>query len=169
MRKSNTLLVAVGGLVGLGIILSFYGNQVIFEDLAKEEGDIKFGQDLIVRVELDETQNKKGIYAVQILNFKDDGIFSANVYDPSGIEIESQTIREEVFEGQFDILSSGSYQLVVKSANQEDVKVYGVIGPEPDAGVKSLGFVSLYILVIGLVGMVGVGIYAIKERKRKSS
>ena len=44
--------------------------------------------------------------------------------------------------------------------------MYGVIGPEPDAAVKSIGFISLYILVIGLIGMVGVAIYAIKNRKK---
>lgn len=165
MQKSGILLVIVGGLVAIGIVLSFYGNQVIFEELAKEEGDIKFGEDLRVSIELDESISKTGIYAIQILNFKED-VFSAKVYDPLGIEIESQTINEEVFEGNFDIISSGEYQLVVKSTEQEESRVLGVIGPEPDAGVKSLGFISLYILIIGLIGMVGVGIYAIKNRRR---
>jgi hypothetical protein len=44
-----------------------------------------------------------------------------------------------------------------------------VIGPEPDAGKKSLGFISLYILIVGLIGMVGVAIYAIKNRKKSFS
>ena len=165
MQKSGILLVIVGGLVGIGIVLSFYGNQVIFEDLAKEEGDVRFGEDLRVSIELDESISKKGIYAIQILNFKED-VFSVKVYDPLGIEIESQNINEEVFEGNFEIISPGQYELVIKSTEQEESRVFGVIGPEPDAGAKSLGFISLYILVIGLIGMVGVGIYAIKNRRR---
>lgn len=158
-------MVVVGGLVGIGIILSVYGNQAIFEDLAKEEGEIVFGEDLTVTIELEESVNKKGIYAVQILNFKEN-TFSVSLYDPFGIEIESKSINEEVFEGEFDIVSTGTYQLVIKSNEQEKSRVYGVIGPEPDAGVKSLGFISLYVLVIGLIGMIGVGIYAIKNRRR---
>lgn len=165
MQKSNILLVGVGCLVSVGIVLSFFGNQMIFEDLAKSEGDIKVGNKLEISTELDETVNKNGIYAVQILDFKE-GVFSASVYDPLGIEIESQSINKEVFEGKFDIISSGTYLLVIESNSQDESKVYGVIGPEPDAGVKSIGFISLYILVIGLIGMVGVAIYAIKNRRK---
>ena len=163
MQKSNILLVGVGCLVSVGIVLSFFGNQMIFEDLAKSEGGIKVGNQLEISTELDETVNKNGIYAVQILDFKE-GVISASVYDPFGIEIESQSINKEVFEGKFDIISSGTYLLVIESNSQDESKVYGVIGPEPDAGIKSIGFISLYILVIGLIGMVGVAIYAIKNR-----
>ncbi|WP_249111036.1 hypothetical protein [Nitrosopumilus sp. K4] len=158
-------MVIVGVMVAIGIVLSFYGNQVIFQDLAKEEGEVSFGQELIIEIELDQEQNDNGIYAVQILSFKE-GVFSAEVYDPLGIKIDSQSINEEVFEGSFDIFSSGKYQLVIKSTDQESTKIFGVIGPEPDAGAKSIGFISLYILVIGLIGMAGVGIYAIKNRKK---
>ena len=165
MQKSSILLILVGGLVGIGIVLSFFGNQVIFEDLAKAESNVKFGEDLVVEIELEESINKKGVYAVQILDFKED-LFRLSVYDPIGIEIESQKIDEEVFEGGFEIISSGTYQLVVKSSDQEETRIFGVIGPEPDAGAKSLGFISLYILVVGLIGMAGIGIYAIKNRRR---
>ena len=165
MQKSSILLILVGGLIAIGIILSFYGNQVIFQDLSKAEGDVRLGENLEVTSKLDESENKKGIYAVQILNFRED-IFSARVYDPLGIEIESNLINEEVFEGTFDVISSGTYQLVIKSESQEETRVLGVIGPEPDVGAKSIGFISLYILVIGVIGMAGVGIYAIKNRRR---
>lgn len=165
MQKANLLLVIVGSLVAIGIILSFFGNQMIFEDLAKAEGDIKIGNQLEVSVELDKAINKNGIYAIQVLNFKE-GVFSASVYDPLGIEIGSHSINKEVFEGRFDIVSSGTYLLVIQSNSQDESRVYGVIGPEPDAGVKSIGFISLYILIIGLIGLVGVAIYAIKNRRK---
>lgn len=165
MQKSGALLIIVGLLVAIGIVLSFYGNQVVFQDLVKGEGDVSLVQDLTVESELDQELNDKGIYAVQILDFKND-VFSVSVYDPSGIEIDSQQIDNEVFEGGFDIISSGKYQIVIKSTDQDATKVFGVIGPEPDANAKSLGFISLYILVIGLIGMVGVGIYAVKNRRK---
>lgn len=167
MQKSGILFVIVGSIVGMGIILSFYGNQVIFEDLNKGEGQVKFGENLIIPVELDNTETQTGIYAVQIINFKE-GI-TAKILDPFDKEIESQLIDEEVFEGRFNIAVSGIYKLVIENTDEKEIKIFGVIGPEPDAGKKSLGFISLYILIIGLIGMVGVAIYAIKNRKKSFS
>ena len=167
MQKSGILFVIVGSIVGVGIILSFYGNQVIFEDLIKGEGQVKFGENLITPVELDNTETQTGIYAVQIINFKE-GI-TAKILDPFDKEIESQLIDEEVFEGRFNIAVSGIYKLVIENTDEKEIKIFGVIGPEPDAGKKSLGFISLYILIIGLIGMAGVAIYAIKNRKKSFS
>ena len=167
MQRSGILFVIVGSIVGVGIILSFYGNQVIFEDLIKGEGQVKFGENLIIPVELDNTETQTGIYAVQIINFKE-GI-TAKILDPFDKEIESQLIDEEVFEGRFNIVVSGIYKLVIENTDEKEIKIFGVIGPEPDAGKKSLGFISLYILIIGLIGMVGVVIYAIKNRKKSFS
>ncbi|MEK6907646.1 MAG: hypothetical protein AABX92_00025 [Thermoproteota archaeon] len=167
MQKSGILFVIVGSIVGVGIILSFYGNQVIFEDLNKGEGQVKFGENLIIPVELDNTETQTGIYAVQIINFKE-GI-TAKILDPFDKEIESQLIDEEVFEGRFNIAVSGIYKLVIENTDEKEIKIFGVIGPEPDAGKKSLGFISLYILIIGLIGMAGVAIYAIKNRKKSFS
>ena len=167
MQRSGILFVIVGSIVGVGIILSFYGNQVIFEDLNKGEGQVKFGENLIIPVELDNTETQTGIYAIQIINFKE-GI-TAKILDPFDKEIESQLIDKEVFEGRFNIAVSGIYKLVIENTDEKEIKVFGVIGPEPDAGKKSLGFISLYILIIGLIGMVGVAIYAIKNRKKSFS
>lgn len=167
MQKSGILFVIVGSIVGVGIILSFYGNQVIFEDLNKGEDQVKFGENLIIPVELDNTETQTGIYAVQIINFKE-GII-AKILDPFDKEIESQSMDKEVFEGRFNIAVSGIYKLVIENTDEKEIKIFGVIGPEPDAGKKSLGFISLYILIIGLIGMVGVAIYAIKNRKKSFS
>ena len=167
MQKQGILFVIVGSIVGVGIILSFYGNQVIFEDLIKGEGQVKFGENLIIPVELDNTETQTGIYAIQIINFKE-GI-TAKILDPSDKEIESQSINEEVFEGRFNIAMSGIYKLVIENTDEKEIKIFGVIGPEPDAGKKSLVSISPWILIIGLIGVVGVAIYAIKNRKKSLS
>ena len=167
MQRSGILFVIVGSIVGMGIILSFYGNQVIFEDLVKGESQVKGSENLIIPVELDNTKTQTGIYAIQITDFKE-GI-TAKILDPFDKEIEFQFINEEVFEGRFNIATSGMYKLVIENTDEKELKIFGVIGPEPDAGKKSLGFISLYILVIGLIGMVIVTIYAIKNRKKSFS
>src|SRR3989338_7901754 len=140
MQKSGILFVIVGSIVGVGIILSFYGNQVIFEDLNKVEGQVKFGENLIIPVELDNTETQTGIYAVQIINFKE-GI-TAKILDPFDKEIESQLIDKEVFEGRFNIAVSGIYKLVIENTDKKEIKIFG---------------------------MVGVAIYAIKNRKKSFS
>jgi len=167
MQKPGILFMIVGSIVGVGIISSFYGNQVIFEDLIKGEGQVKFGENLIIPVELDNTETQTGIYAIQIINFKE-GI-TAKILDPFDKEIESQSINKEVFEGRFNITMSGIYKLVIENTDEKEIKIFGVIGPEPDAGKKSLVSISPWILIIGLIGVVGVAIYVIKNRKKSLS
>lgn len=167
MQRTGILFVIVGGIVCTGIVLSFYGNQVIFEDLIRDEGQIKVGESLTIPVELDNTETQNGIYAILIIDSNEKVI--AKILDPFDNEIESQSIEEEDFEGQFKITKSGIYKLVIENPNEKEIKISGVIGPEPDAGKKSLGFISLYVLIIGLIGMVIVPIYAIKNRKRSFS
>ena len=167
MKKSGIFLAVVGGLMGIGIILSFYGNYVIFEDLIQGDGDVGSGQDLIVEVELDHTETQTGIYAVQIIDFERATI-TASILDPFNTLIESQSINEEASEGLFDVATSGTYKLLIENRG-EQVKIFGVIGPEPDAGKRSLGFISLYILVIGLIGMLVVTVYIVINRKKASS
>ena len=167
MQRTGILFVIVGSIIGVGITLSFYGNQVIFEDLIKGEGQVKFGENLIIPVELDNTKTQTGVYAIQIIDFKKE--ITAKILDPFDKEIESQIINEEVFEGRFNIAVSGIYKLVIENTDEKEIKIFGVIGPEPDAGKKSVGFISIYILIIGLIGIVGVAIYAIKNRKKSFS
>ena len=164
MKKSGIALVASGALIGIGIILSFYGNYIIFEDLAKTNGIVNMESDLVLEVDLDNTKSKTGIFAVQIIDFKDQTI-SISIIDPQNNVIETKTINEEAYEGIFDLESSGTYKLVVEKTDNE-LTVSGVIGPEPDEWKRSLAFVSLYILVIGLIGMAMVAILIVINRKK---
>lgn len=164
MKKSGILLAMVGGLIGVGIILSFYGNYVIFEDLKKNDAEVSPQQELMVEVELDHNETRTGIYAVQIIDFEKSEV-KIRILDPFNTTIETQSIDEEVHEGLFAVETSGTYKLVIENTGEE-VKIFGVIGPEPDTGKRSLGFISLYILVIGLIGMAGVTVYIIINRKK---
>jgi len=167
MQKSGILFVIVGGIVGLGIILSFYGNQVIFEGLIKGDGQVKLGESLTIPVEFNSVQTQNGIYAIQIIDFKK-GI-TAKILDPFDKEIESQIINQEVFEGQFKIEESGTYKLVIENSDENEIKVFGVIGLEPDTAKKLLVRISPWILLIGLAGIMIVTIYVIKNRKKSFS
>ncbi len=167
MKKSGIFLVVVGALTGIGIILSFYGNSLIFEDLIQKDGDVGVGQDLIVEVELDTTKAQTGIYAVQIIEFEGATV-TASIIDPFDNVVESQSINQEAFEGLFDVSTSGTYQLLIENTG-EQLKIFGVIGPEPDSWVRTLGFISMYILIMGLIGMFIVTVYLVIKRKKEAS
>ncbi len=167
MQKTGIFVIIVVAIVGIGIGLSFYGNQVVFEDLNTEVGTITIGKDLRVTSEIG-TDSKMGIYAVEIIDFNESSRVSAKVLDPFNSLVESEEITEQRFEEKFELTNDGTYQLVLETSSEKEIQVFGVIGPEPDPSKKSIGFISLYILIIGLVGMSAVAIYAIKNRRSRS-
>jgi len=75
-------------------------------------------------------------------------------------------INEETIEKRFDVLETGTYKLIIESTSNEETQMFVAIGPLPDAGKKSLGFISVYILITGMVGLVAAGVYGVKNRVR---
>lgn len=164
MKKPVIFLAVVGGLIGVGIILSVYSNYLMFDNLSQGNEDIGLGQDLRIEAVLDSDESPKGIYAVQIINFETATV-TVNVLDPSFTEIASQSINEELFEGSFDVRVSGTYTLLIKN-DGEKIKAFGVIGPEPEDWKKSLDLISFVILLIGLIGMAVMIVYIAINRKK---
>ena len=159
------MLVASGVLIVIGLVLLVVGNQVILEGVSQGNGVVSINQDLTVSGEFSSEELAYGVYAVQIMEFKEN-TFSARVLDSSGIEISSQVIQSETMEKEFQIGQTGSYKLIIQSNSNGESQVFGAIGPLPDAGKKSLGFLSSYILIAGMAGLVVSGIYGVKRRKK---
>jgi len=165
VQKSGIMLISSATLIVIGLILGVLGNQIILDGISQGTGKVSSSQTLSISVEFDSQKTTIGIFAVQIMEFEDN-IFSAKVIDPFDNEIISQTINEETIEKEFDVLETGTYKLIIESISNEEPIVFAAIGPLPDAGKKSLGFISIIILVIGMVGLVVVGIYGVKNRRR---
>ena len=163
MQKSGIMIVISATLIVVGLILLVLGNQIILEGVSQGNQKVSSSQTLTISVDFDSQETPIGVFAVQIMEFKDN-TFSAKVLDPFDSEIISQTINEETIEKDFDVLDTGTYKLIIESTSSEETIVFAAIGPLPDAGKKSLGFISVYILVIGMVGLVVVGIYGVKNR-----
>jgi len=165
MKKSAIMLVVSGALIVIGLIMLVIGNQIVLEGVSQGNGKVSLSQTLTISGDFDTQETSSGVFAVQVMEFKDN-TFSARVLDSFDIEVFSQEINEETIEQEFDVLETGAYKLIIESTSNEETHVFGAIGPLPDAGKKTLGFISVYVLVIGMIGLVGVGVYAVKNRKR---
>ena len=166
MEKSVAYLAVVGGLLVTGIILSFYGAQLTVQDLSTNEGMISPSEHLEIQAELDPAKSETGVFVVQILDFRD-GEIIAKISDPLGYEFMSKQIDKESVEERFEITSKGAYQLLIENSSPDDIQIMGVLGHMPDKGTLSVGITGFYILIVGLVGIVGVGIYVIKAKRKE--
>jgi len=158
------ILIVSGALIAVGLILLVLGNQVILEGINQGNGKISQSQSLTISVEFDMQETTRGVFAIQIIDFKDNTL-TAKILDPSDIEIIYQIINEETIEKEFDIVDTGMYKLIIENEDNDEVQVFVAMGPLPDADKKILGLISGYILVVGMIGMIGFGINGIRNRK----
>ena len=164
MHKSKIILVISGTLIAIGLVLSAIGEQVILEGISQEREKISLEKTLTISSNFDIQETPIGIFNVQIMDFKDN-TFSVKILDPFEIEIISQEIDNETIENKFDIFETGTYKLIIKSTSNEESLVVGSIGPLPDTNKMFLRYISMSVLLSGLIGLVGTGVYAIKNRR----
>ena len=166
MQKSGLIIVVLGLLIVTGLVVSIVGNQVTLEGINQGNGEVSSTQTVTISVDFDMEKTPIGIFAVQVMEFKENTI-SIKILDPSDIEIIFQEVNEDTIEEKFDVLETGTYQLVIQSSNDEGIYVTGAIGPLPDANKKNIiSIISTSTLLIGMIGLVVIGIYGIKNRKR---
>lgn len=155
----------VVGILAAGIILSFYGAQLTTHDIIVKEENVVPGNAVEVSKELDPEISETGVYAVLIEKYEEDSI-SISVYDPFDSKILSSVAEKESNEERFEIKSSGTYKLEIENLGEEDTKIIAGLGYMPDASTLSVGITGFFLLVVGLIGIVGIGIYAIKNRPK---
>ncbi len=165
MHKAKIILLISGMLIAAGLVLSAIGEQVILEGISQEREEINSDKTLSISSNFDTRETSIGIFNVQIMDFKDNTFF-VKVLDPFEIEIISQEIEKESFENKFDVFETGTYKLIIKSTSSEENLVVGSIGPLPDDSKIFLRYISLFVLLGGLIGLVGSGIYVVKNRRR---
>ena len=165
MEKPLIFLLVVGGLIAAGIILSFYGSQLTTQDIIVKEESIAPASTVEVSIELDPKVSELGVFAVLLEKYEEDSI-SVSVYDPSGSEIISKIAEKETTEERFEIISSGTYKLEIKNSGLEESQIVAGLGYMPDAATLSIGITGFYLLIVGLIGIVGIGVYAVRNRKK---
>jgi len=165
MERSGLFLLIVGVLIIVGMALSFYGSQIITEDLVTEQSDLISGEIFETFADLDPIISESGVYVVQTTNFQEN-VINVKIFDPIGNQIISKTIESESFEDRFEILSSGEYRIIIENTGSEDTAIFLAIGHLPDTSKLSVGITGFYILVVGMIGIAGLVILTIKNRRK---
>ena len=100
MQKTGLVIVIFGVLIVAGLATSVVENQVTLEGIIQGNGKVNSSQIVTISVNLDKNETPIGIFAVQVMDFKEN-TFSAKILDPSGIEIISEKINEDTLEQEF--------------------------------------------------------------------
>ena len=127
---------------------------------------MNLAQVITISADLDKNETPIGIFAVQIMQFKEN-TFSAKILDPSGMEIISEKINEDTIEQEFEIFDSGNYELIIQSSDDKESYVAGAIGPIPNADNQIIfSTVSIICTILGMIGLVIIAIYEIRNKRR---
>ncbi|HSD04421.1 MAG TPA: hypothetical protein VLB45_01545 [Nitrosopumilaceae archaeon] len=164
MKKPLLLLVIGGFLVVFGIGLSVYGSQLIIENLATQDQRLGIGMSMEITKDLDLSTNENGVYVIQITDFKNEDRVDATVFDPSGQILTSKTIEHSPLQDNFEILTSGTFKLLVENLSEREIDVTAVIGNLPQDESLTISIFGFIVIIIGLVGLVVGIIYFIKSR-----
>lgn len=155
-----------GILIVTGLGTSVLENQVTLEGITQGNGKVSVSEIVTISVDLDKNETPMGIFAVQIMEYKEN-TFSAKILDPSGMEIISEKINEDTIEQEFEIFDSGNYELIIQSSDDKESYVAGAIGPIPDADNQIIfSTVSIICTIFGMIGLVIIAIYEIRNKKR---
>ena len=167
MERPLVFLLIVGSLIGAGIILSFYGAQLATQNLTIKEENLDPGSSMEVIVELVPSIGETGVYGILLAKFEENTIY-VSVFDPLGAaQILSKKVDHESTEERFKIDSSGSYKMVIENSGLEEIQIVAGIGYMPDSNTLSVGIVGFYILVVGLIGIGGIVVYTIRNRRKE--
>ncbi len=167
MDRPLIFLLIVGALIAGGIILSFYGSQLTTQNIIVKEEIVLPDSSLEVSIELDPSVRETGVFAVVVLENFEDGTISFSVFDPFGSKIISKIAEKESTEERFEITSGGTYKLEIQNSGLEESNVVVGLGYMPDEGTRLIGVMGTSILISGLIGIVGIAVYSIRNRQKK--
>jgi len=168
VQKSLILLLIVGALLAGGIIISFYGSQLTTQNIIVKEESILSDSAVELSIELDPSVGETGVFAVVVIENFEEGTISVSVFDPLGSKIISKITEKESTEERFEITSGGTYKLEIKNSGIKESKVVVGLGYMPGAGTQIIGIIGSSLLIVGLIGIVGIGVYSIRNRKKYS-
>jgi hypothetical protein len=168
MNKPSILLILIGALIGIGTILLFYGSQLITADLTIEEQTIKPGELYELSKDLTIGISSAGVYVVQTID-SDAPSIQLKIYDPLGNEIVSRQIDKKSVEDRFEITADGTYRLSIEVSGLDEIRVVAGFGHQPDMSISYVAISGFVTISVGLIGLVGFGVYAVSQRQKRKT
>lgn len=166
MKKSHLILFVGGGLVAIGMILSYFGASFISGQVTINEAIVNATIPVTLEKELDSLVSNKGAYVVRAEDFENADLV-ATLYGPSGDQIASKKIAQVSTEEYFDINAKGAYKLQVSNDGKEIPIVFGLTYM-PDKSIIALNFLGQSMIITGFIGVLVAGVYALMTRKKSS-
>ncbi len=163
MERPVVILLCMAGVLAAGLGLSAYAGVVVLEDITVLVSSVSAGAPLELTATI---PPGTGVFAMDIQDYNDGMDIQARVLGPLGYEAASARIDSAQYEGSFAVDEEYEYVLVIESGGAEPVSLVAALGPMPDPSKNALGFVSLYMLVIGVAGMIISAAYMIWSRRR---
>lgn len=164
MKRAHAILLIGGALVAAGMVVSYFGSQLVTQDLAVTEGLLGSGTPIEVTKELDPTRSGVGAFVVRADSFEG-GKLRATLFDPSGAQIASTEINAASTEEQFEITQKGTYRLVLENSGAETSGIIGLTHM-PEKSVLALNLLGQGIIVSGFVGLAIALVYMLAAKKR---
>lgn len=165
IKKLHLILFVGGGLVAIGMILSYTGASVISGQVSIKETLVNGTIPVTLEKELDPTITNQGAFVVRAEGIEKASLV-ATVYGPTG-EITSKSIIDVSTEEYFDIESKGTYRLEVRNSAEEVPIVMGLTHM-PDKSIVALNILGQSMIITGFVGVGIAAIYALKTKKKSS-
>ena len=168
MVKPKLILVASGILVLIGIAITAFQSQTTSENLSNQQTTISKEKNMIVTKTMDPSKNQKGVYSVQITDFKNDDKIHVMVVDPNGLSIITKYITSNPVQEFFKINSPGNYTLEIENQGQREIQVLGIIGYYPE-GIELADISGFILLISGLSGLAVGMMYLIRNRVKSQN
>lgn len=152
----------------IGIAITAYQSQITTENLANQQNTIGVGAQMVVTKTMNPNINQKGVYSIQITDFKNDDKVKATVMSPSGFTIITKSITKSPMQEMFEIASSGNYTLQIENQGQREMQILGIIGYYPQ-GIEYADISGFIILIAGLSGLAVGMMYLVRNRARSAN
>ena len=80
MEKIGLVIIASGAIIVIGLVLLALGNQVILDSVNQGDGKVSINQDITVSTSIDSKKTSVGIFAVQVIDIKENIKVLTNVF-----------------------------------------------------------------------------------------
>jgi hypothetical protein len=149
-------------------MITAYQSQTTSENLSNQQDILGVGTHMTITKGMDPIKNQKGVYSIQVTDFKNDDSVKSTVIEPTGTIIITKYVTKSPIQETFKIVSFGNYTLQIENQGKREVQILGIIGYYPE-GIELADISGFIVLTVGLSGLAVSIMYLIKSRVKSQS